>query len=161
MDTYKEFHLGQFRFVRDDYFAHIHFPTQSGKAMAHKIDIDAFLKPLQRDIAWSFFYGMVKFDDVFGTINHYGTVEVFAGKYHKALHEGGFWHAEELGRGEVERVFTLMLEDWVPADFDPFAAPRETGSAVGPKREANLNAIHRKRIVTTRIAKQSDGQEPE
>ena len=156
MDTYKEFHLGQFRFVRDDYFAHIHFPTQSGKAMAHKIDIDAFLKPLQRDIAWSFFYGMVKFDDVFGTINHYGTVEVFAGKYHKALHEGGFWHAEELGRGEVERVFTLMLEDWVPADFDPFAAPRETGSAVGPKREANLNAIHRKRIV-----KQSDRQEPE
>ena len=24
-------------------------------------------------IAWAFFYGMVKFDDVFGTINHYGT----------------------------------------------------------------------------------------
>jgi hypothetical protein len=54
-----------------------------------------------------------------------------------------------------------MLEDWIPADFDPFAAPRETGSAVGPKRDGNPAAIHRKRIVTTRIVKQEDRQDPE
>jgi hypothetical protein len=161
MASYKEFTLSKFRFTRDDYFAHIYFPTQAGKEMEHKIDIDAFLKSLQRDIAWSFFYGMVKFDDVFGTINHYGTVEVFAGKYHKAFNQNGFWHAEELGRGEVERIFTQMLEDWVPVEFDPFAAPRETGSAVGPKRASNVDAIHRKRVLTTRIVKQSDRQGPE
>ncbi len=121
MDTYKEFRLGGFRFTRDDYFAHVYFPTEAGKPMEHKIDIDAFLRPLQRDIAWGFFYGMVKFDDVFGTINHYGTVEVFGGKYHKTLRETGLWHAEELKRDEVERVFTQILEDWIPVDFDPFA----------------------------------------
>jgi hypothetical protein len=129
--------------------------------MDHKIDIDAFLRPLQRDIAWGFFYGMVKFDDIFGTINHYGTVEVFGGKYHKALKQNGLWHAEELQREEVEKLFTQILEDWVPADFDPFAAPRETGSAVGPKREGNPSAIHRKRIVTTRMAKQEDRRDPD
>ena len=161
MDTYKEFQLGGFRFTRDDYFAHVYFPTQAGKSLEHKIDIDAFLKPLQRDLAWGFFYGMVKFDDIFGTINHYGTVEVFAGKYHKTLHENGLWHAEELKRGEVEQIFTQMLEDWVPADFDPFAAPRETGSAVGPKRVADLQALHRKRVVTSRIIKPEDRQDPE
>ncbi len=161
MDTYKEFQLGGFRFTRDDYFAHVYFPTQAGKPMEHKIDIDAFLRPLQRDIAWSFFYGMVKFDDIFGTINHYGTVEVFGGKYHKTLRQNGLWHAEELKRGEVERVFTQILEDWIPADFDPFAAPRETGSAIGPKRAGNPGAIHRKRTVTTRIVKQEDRQDPE
>jgi hypothetical protein len=121
MNDYQEFQLGGFHFSRDDYFAHIFFPTASGKPMDHKIDIDAFLRPLQRDIAWSFFYGMVKFDDVFGTINHYGTVEVFGGKYHKALKQNGLWHAEELQRGEVEKLFTQILEDWVPADFDPLA----------------------------------------
>jgi hypothetical protein len=104
---------------------------------------------------------MVKFDDIFGTINHYGTVEVFGGKYHKALKQSGLWHAEELKRGEVEKVFTQILEDWVPADFDPFAAPRETGSAIGPKREGNPTAIHRKRVVTTRMAKQEDRQDPD
>jgi len=26
-----------------------------------------------------FFYGTVNFDNVFGTVNHYGTVDMFAG----------------------------------------------------------------------------------
>ena len=39
-----------------------------------------------RDVAWNFFYGIVNFDEVFGTINHYGTVDVFAGLYNAGYH---------------------------------------------------------------------------
>ena len=74
---YKTFTAGQFRFERDEYFAHIHFP--GGR---HIIAADAFLRSLMRDVAWGFFYGTVNFDNVFGTVNHYGTVEMFA-------HHGG------------------------------------------------------------------------
>ena len=45
---------------------------------------DAFLRALQRDVAWDFFYGIVNFDGVFGTMNHYGTVDIFAGRYNDA-----------------------------------------------------------------------------
>lgn len=161
MEQYQEFQLGGFRFQRDDYFAHIYCPTKKGGVLEHRMNIDAFLKPLVRDVAWGFFYGMIKFDDVFGTINHYGQVEVFAGKYHMAYKENGLWHDEVLKRDEVERAFVRILEDWVPEDFDPFAAPRETGSAVGPKRKPNLRAIHRKRVVTARMVKQQERQDPE
>ena len=47
-----------------------------------------------------------------------------------------------------------MLEDWVPAEFDPFAAPRETGSAVGPKRgvESRCNSPQARRDDSHRQA---------
>src|SRR5437879_12948048 len=106
MDTYKEFQLGGFRFTRDDYFAHVYFPTEAGKPTEHKLDIDAFLRPLQRDIAGGFFYGMDKCDDVFDTINHYDTVEVFGGKYKKTIRETGLYDAQELQRDEAARVIT-------------------------------------------------------
>ena len=161
MEGYREFPLGAFRFRRDDYFAYVRFPTQKGGELEHRMGIDAFLRPLARDIAWSFFYGMVKFDDVFGTINHYGRVEVFAGKYHGPYKRSGLWHEEVLARDEVERAFRDMAADWVTEDFDPFAAPRETGSAVGPKRGSNLRALSRKRVVTQRMIRQEDRREPE
>jgi hypothetical protein len=41
--------------------------------------IDAFLRALMRDVAWGFFYGTVNFDTVLGTVNHYGTVDLFIG----------------------------------------------------------------------------------
>ena len=46
--------------------------------------IDAFLRALMRDVAWGFFYGTVNFDNVFGTVNHYGTVEMFIGLFNEA-----------------------------------------------------------------------------
>jgi hypothetical protein len=71
---YKSFTAGNFKFERDEYFANIHYP--GGR---HIIPIDAYLRSLMRDVGWGFFYGTVNFDNVFGTINHYGTVDMFMG----------------------------------------------------------------------------------
>src|SRR6266704_6585687 len=77
---YKAFALGKFRFERDEYFAHIYYPL--GR---HLMPIDAFLRALMRDVAWGFFYGTVNFDDVLGTTNHYGEVEMFLGAKNEAF----------------------------------------------------------------------------
>ncbi len=50
---------------------------------------DDFLRALMRDVAWGFFYGTVNFDGVFGTTNHYGEVEMFAGRYQRDLSASG------------------------------------------------------------------------
>src|SRR6266487_83698 len=76
---YRSFVLGEFTFSRDDYFVYVGWPTGS-----HVASADAFLKALQRDVAWEFFYGIVNFDGVIGTVNHYGTVDLFAGRYNDA-----------------------------------------------------------------------------
>ena len=52
---YRIFTLGQFQFSRDEYFAYVNWPT--GR---HVMSVDAFLRALQRDVAWEFFYGIVK-----------------------------------------------------------------------------------------------------
>ena len=77
---YLSFKLGEFSFSRDDYFAHIAWPGGN-----HMLPADRFLKALMRDVAWNFFYGIVNFDEIFGTTNHYGTVDVFAGLYNPAI----------------------------------------------------------------------------
>ncbi len=56
---YRSFTVGAFRFERDEYFAHIVWPK--GR---HLMPVDAFLRALQRDVAWGFFYGTVNFDGV-------------------------------------------------------------------------------------------------
>ena len=71
---YRDFKLGSFEFRRDEYFAHIGWPNGS-----HTMDIGNFLRALMRDVAWGFFYGGVNFDHVFGTTNHYKTVDLYAG----------------------------------------------------------------------------------
>jgi hypothetical protein len=144
---YHDFTLGEFGFSRDEYFAHIKWPGG-----AHVMPADKFLKALMRDVAWNFFYGIVNFDDVFGTTNHYGTVDVFAG-----LYNGGYKarHKEFVRRfktDDVIAVFSAMLEDWTIEGFDPFAAPEETGSAFGPKRGSNTRAVTRKRVTAARMA---------
>ena len=73
---YTSYRLGGFEFTRDEYFAHIEWPKGS-----HIIEIDRFLRAMVRDIGWGFFYGWIFFDDIFGTTNHYGTVDLFAGAY--------------------------------------------------------------------------------
>lgn len=72
---YRTFSAGNFSFERDEYFAHIFYP--GGR---HIMAVDAFLRAQMRDVAWGFFYGTVNFDNVFGTVNHYGTVEMFIGR---------------------------------------------------------------------------------
>src|SRR5579872_5754681 len=73
---YRNFALGGFKFERDEYFANITWPGGS-----HSMPVDLFLRAMVRDLAWSFFYGTVNFDNVFGTTNHYGHVDVFVGLY--------------------------------------------------------------------------------
>ena len=77
------------RFRRDEFFAHVTWPTGS-----HVMSVDAFLRALQRDVAWDFFYGTVNFDAVVGTVNHYGTVDLFAGRYNDAYRKAELDHLE-------------------------------------------------------------------
>jgi hypothetical protein len=92
------------------------------------------------------------------TINHHGTVEVFGGKYHKAFKQNGLWYAEELKRGEVEKVFTQILKTGCQRTSIHLQRHVRLDRPDWPKRESNLNAIHRKRVVTTRIVKQETGR---
>jgi len=144
---YRTFQLGKFNFWRDEYFAHIEWPTG-----AHLIPVDKFLKALIRDVAWNFFYGVVNFDDVFGTVNHYGTVDVFAGLFNPGYRDHDRHHVETLSGDEARSTFAAMLGDWTNEGFDPFAAPEETGSAFGPKHGSNTRAISRTRVVAKRMA---------
>ena len=124
---YRTFRLGEFEFSRNEYFAYVTWP--SGK---HLISADAFLRALQRDIAWGFFYGIVNFDAVVGTVNHYGTVDLFAGRFNEHYRKAELDHMENFGTPLIRETFKAMLDDWTNEGFDPFASPTETGSAFGP-----------------------------
>jgi hypothetical protein len=143
---YQSFTAGQFTFTRDEYFAHIQFP--GGR---HIMAVDAFLRALMRDVAWGFFYGTVNFDQVFGTLNHYGTVEMFAGLFNKGYTDAGRHYVEKFPSKDLKAAFEAMLNDWTNEGFDPFAAPEETGSPFGAKRGSNTAAIQRNRVVAQRM----------
>ena len=143
---YRTFTLGEFRFSRDDYFVYVSWPTGS-----HVASADAFLKALQRDVAWEFFYGIVNFDGVVGTVNHYGTVDLFAGRYNDAWRKAELDHVENFPTPLIRATFAAMLDDWTNAGFDPFASPDETGSAFGPKHGNNRRAITRHRVTAQRM----------
>lgn len=148
---YRIFKLGDFTFFRDEYFAHIEWTGGS-----HMLPADRFLKALIRDVAWNFFYGIVNFDEVFGTANHYGTVDVFAGSYNSIYRANGRGHAETFSSETARGVFEAILDDWTSEGFDPFAAPAETGNPFGPKRGNNRAAIKRQRVVAERMAGAAD-----
>ncbi len=143
---YRSFRAGTFTFVRDEYFARLSWPGGS-----HIMPIDAFLRALMRDVAWGFFYGVVNFDSVFGTINHYGEVTMFAGRFNDSYREAGRDHEERFRSDALMSVFRAMLEDWTNAGFDPFAAPMETGEPWGRKQGENLSAIERQRVTARRM----------
>ncbi|MCP5144896.1 MAG: hydroxyquinol 1,2-dioxygenase [Gammaproteobacteria bacterium] len=147
---YNDFTLGGFGFRRDEYFAHITWTTRDGKPMSHTLDAGNFLRALMRDVAWGFFYGWVNFDDVFGTVNHYGTVDIYAGAFNGAMKDAGVDRMENHPTSDIRDVFERMLADWTNAGFDPFAAPQETGSPYGPKNGDNLPAITRARELAKR-----------
>jgi hypothetical protein len=151
---YRTFRLGEFEFSRNEYFAYVRWPTGS-----HVASADAFLKALQRDVAWDFFYGIVNFDGVIGTVNHYGTVDLFAGRYNDAYRKAELDHLENFPTPLIRETFKAMLDDWTNEGFDPFASPTETGSAFGPKRGDNRPAITRHRVTAQRMVGVS-GDEP-
>ncbi len=143
---YQEFSLGGFHFRRDEYFVHITWPTGM-----HVISVDVFLRALQRDVAWDFFYGTVNFDHVFGTVNHYGTVDMFAGRFNEAYRRNEVDHTENFESTVIRSTFMAMLEDWTNAGFDPFASPAETDNPFGVKDGSNISAITRHRVAAARM----------
>jgi Hydroquinone 1,2-dioxygenase large subunit N-terminal len=151
---YRSFSLGEFGFSRDEYFVYVKWPT--GR---HVLSADGFLRALQRDVAWEFFYGIVNFDGVIGTVNHYGTVDLFAGRYNDAYRKAELDHVENFPTPSIKATFQAMLDDWTNASFDPFASPHETGSAFGPKNGDNRAAITRRRVTARRMVN-VPGDEP-
>jgi hypothetical protein len=143
---YQVFTAGKFRFERDEYFAHISYPGNT-----HLMPIEAFLRALMRDIAWGFFYGTVNFDNVFGTINHYGTVEMYVGLNNSAYRNSHQEYVETFKSKDLKHVFEAIIADWTNEGFDPFAAPSETGEAFGEKRGNNLRAVTRQRLAAKRM----------
>jgi hypothetical protein len=145
-EGYRTFRLGEFEFSRNEYFVYVRWPTGS-----HVMSADSFLKALQRDVAWQFFYGIVNFDGVVGTVNHYGTVDLFAGRYNDAYRKAELDHLENFPTDLIGSTFKAMLDDWTNEGFDPFASPTETGSAFGPKHGDNRKAITRHRVTAQRM----------
>jgi Hydroquinone 1,2-dioxygenase large subunit N-terminal len=146
VEGYREFDLGAFHFRRDEFFAHITWPTGQ-----HVLSIDAFLRALQRDVAWDFFYGTVNFDHVFGTVNHYGTVDMFAGRYNDAYRKAELDHTENFDTPLIRETFKAMLDDWTIEGFDPFASPAETEKPFGAKDGSNTRAVTRRRVTAARM----------
>ncbi|HEY3873224.1 MAG TPA: hypothetical protein VGM10_33015 [Actinocrinis sp.] len=145
-DGYHEFKLGEFAFERDEYFVRISWPTGN-----HTMSADAFLRALQRDVAWDFFYGIVNFDGVFGTVNHYGTVDIFAGRYNESYRRAELDYGENVETPAIRETFKAILDDWTNESFDPFASPHETGSAFGLKHGSNTRAVTRQRVAAQRM----------
>jgi hypothetical protein len=143
---YREFDLGGFHFSRDEYFAHVGWPTGT-----HVMNIDGFLRALQRDVAWDFFYGTVNFDSVVGTVNHYGTVDLFAGRYNDAYRKAELDHVENFESPLIRETFKAMLDDWTIAGYDPFASPEETAKPFGEKKGDNTAAVTRRRVTAQRM----------
>lgn len=143
---YNEYSLGHFKFRRDEFFAHVTWPTGS-----HSISIDDFLRSLQRDCAWDFFYGTVNFDHVVGTINHYGTVDLFAGRFNAAYRKAEIDYLQNFETPIIRNTFHAMLDDWTNSSFDPFASPAETQAPWGTKSGSNTEAVTRKRVAAKRM----------
>jgi len=147
---YRSFTLGSFKFRRDEYFAHIEWTTRDGRPLSHTMDAGSFLRALMRDVAWGFFYGWVNFDHVIGTVNHYTTVDFFAGSYNATMKAAGVDLLENFPTEQIGETFKTMLDDWTNEGFDPFAAPQETGSAYGRKNGNNRAAVTRARELAKR-----------
>ncbi len=143
---YRSFHIGGFAFRRDEYFVHVAWPKGN-----HTLSAEVFLRALQRDVAWNFFYGTVNFDGVFGTLNHYGTVDMFAGRFNDAYVKAGLDYSETFAAGPLMASFKTILDDWTNRGYDPFAAPEETARPYGRKNGENRAAIERLRVTAERM----------
>ncbi len=151
---YRDYTLGNFTLSRDEYFAHVTWPTGT-----HTMSIDAFLRALQRDCAWDFFYGTVNFDHVLGTVNHYGNVDLFAGRYNDAYRKAELDHTENFDTPIIRATFNKMLDNWTNATFDPFASPTETQAPWGMKSGSNTAAVTRRRVAAKRMVSVKDDEQ--
>ena len=143
---YKSFKAGSFTFRRDEYFAYVETPKGF-----HTLPVDAFLRALMRDVAWGFFYGTVNFDQVFGTTNYYGEVDMFLGATNEAYTSAGRDFVERYKANELMDIFKKMVSDWTNEGYDPFAAPMETGVPWGVKNGDNDEAVGRERVTARRM----------
>lgn len=143
---YRSFQFGGFKFSRDEYFVHIEWPKGT-----HTIEVDRFLRAMVRDIGWRFFYGWIFFDDVFGTHNHYGTVDIFAGTYSQAHRAAGVDYLETYPSDEVAAAFEAISRNWINEGYDPLRAPLETGSALGSKATERTDPLVRGFTPATRM----------
>ena len=143
---YKSFKAGSFNFRRDEYFAYVDTPNGF-----HTMPVDAFLRALMRDVAWGFFYGTVNFDQVFGTTNYYGEVDMFVGATNEAYTSAGREFIERFKSNDLMDIFKQMVSDWTNEGYDPFAAPMETGVPWGVKNGDNDEAVGRQRVTARRM----------
>ena len=143
---YQTFEIGGFKFQRDEYFVRVTYPKGT-----YVTDVASFLRSMMRDVAWGFFYGWVNFDEVFGTVNHYGSVDVFVGSYNAGYKEAGTDFAERFDAAKLLACFKSLLSDWTNAGFDPFAAPLETGTPYGSKNGNNDEAVNFQRELAERF----------
>jgi hypothetical protein len=143
---YKSFQFGGFNFRRDEYFVHVTWPK--GK---HQIEIDRFLRAMVRDIGWGFFYGWIFFDDIFGTHNHYGTVDIFAGTYDRGCKAAGIDYLETFNSDDVGKAFETISRDWISEGYDPLSAPLETGNPMGSKGKERTDPLVRGFTPATRM----------
>jgi hypothetical protein len=118
---------------------------------SHIIEIDRFLRAMVRDIGWGFFYGWIFFDDIFGTTNHYGTVDVFAGAYDKGYKDQGLDHLETFPAEVVKEAFETISQNWINEGYDPLNSPLETGSPLGPKTTERTDELVRGFRPATRM----------
>ena len=126
-------------------------PRSTWPTGTHQIAIDVFLRALQRDVAWGFFYGIVNFDSVFGTMNHYGNVDMFAGRFNDAYRRAEVDYNENFTHDDLMACFQSILKDWTNEGYDPFAAPMETGQPFGRNKGSNDAAVTRRRVVAKRM----------
>jgi hypothetical protein len=143
---YKSFRAGSFGFKRNEYFVEIECPSGS-----HTVPADAFLRALMRDVAWGFFYGTVNFDQIFGTTNFYGEVDMFLGATNEGYVSAGRDFVERFKSNELMDIFKQMVSDWTIEGYDPFAAPMETGAPWGVKNGDNDKAVNRQRVTARRM----------
>src|SRR2546428_1819117 len=140
---YKTFRLGGYEFERNAYFTIIRYPGGE-----YHIPVGEFMRAVQRDIGWNFFYGMVKFDEVFGTFNFYEKgVDMFLGKYNDAWQKSGKPYSEMLPNEQISATLQAIAEDWVPPAFNPCAAPLLSGTPFCLKRGALHHGPFRKGTV--------------
>jgi quercetin dioxygenase-like cupin family protein len=151
---YRSFSAGGYRFKRDRYFAYV-----GHGELTHQLPVDAFLRALMRDVAWGFFYGTVNFDEVLGTTNYYGEVELFLGAKNEAFVRARRDVTERFASADLMKTFKAILADWTNEGFDPFAAPLETTAAFGAKRGSNDKAIERERVSARRMVGLPDDSE--
>lgn len=143
---YFQFKIGAFEFKRDEYFAHISWPGG-----AHSMPVESFLRAMIRDVAWNFFYGTVFFDDTIGTTNQYGRVEFFAARNRDVAGMMQHRYSEFFDTPYIKNIFQKILDDWTNEEFDPLAAPRETGRASGWKNGNNHKSLMRERVTAKRM----------